>query len=618
MKVCKILVTFITLTILSINHQVLSAGAFESGNYRNLFTELGIEQDQAAVTNAMQAAYDFYFNTGDYNTERLYYNASAPGQPKQAYIRTADSLDQSGNIRPDIRSEGMSYGMMITVQMDDQDKFDALWRFTKNHMLNMSGPYEGYFAWQVKAPPLDAVSQATHTNWWEKLDEAPAPDGEEYFAMSLMFAAHRWGNDGDFHYFNEAKSILDDALNRNVRFNSALGVNVGPLVDARAKQWVFTPNGTAFTDPSYHLPAFYKLWAMWDTANSARWNEMITISRDFLHRADDPVTGLFSEYTEFNGTPKTTSFNERSHIAAFDQMRTIHNVAFDWAWFEEDNRAVELANRVLGFYNYKKNDESAHPSGYGSVYRLGGGDYVNLNGDNETRRHRMQAHVAMNAVAALAADTSRAYVKPFVEDLWNQNKPVNLPNGKYRYYNGMLHMLGMLHVSGTFKVYEPNQNNGSDNNNGNGSTTTPTDNNSPQSGSHYAIKTGPISCIDLGGEITSNGANVVSKTCNYHLQQHWTFISVENGFHQIRNRQSQKSLDNGGSNIQQYQYWAGANQKFKVVSLSNGKLQLKPSQHQGLNQCLDLASDNVNGGNIQISSCSNTDLNQQFELIQMD
>ena len=53
----------------------------------------------------------------------------------------------------------------------------------------------------------------------------------------------------------------------------------------------------------------------------------------------------------------------------------------------------------------------------------------------------------MAAVAALAADSGKG--KPFVQALWN----MQIPSGNWRYYDGMLYMLGLLHVSGNFKIY---------------------------------------------------------------------------------------------------------------------------------------------------------------------
>ena len=55
----------------------------------------------------------------------------------------------------------------------------------------------------------------------------------------------------------------------------------------------------------------------------------------------------------------------------------------------------------------------------------------------------------MNAVAALAAPPPRA--KQFVEEFWN----APIPTGQYRYYDGMLYLLGLLHCSGEFHIWNP-------------------------------------------------------------------------------------------------------------------------------------------------------------------
>jgi oligosaccharide reducing-end xylanase len=55
----------------------------------------------------------------------------------------------------------------------------------------------------------------------------------------------------------------------------------------------------------------------------------------------------------------------------------------------------------------------------------------------------------MAAAAGLAADPGVA--RPFVEKLWDS--PV--PSGHYRYYNGLLYMMGLLETGGRFRIYFP-------------------------------------------------------------------------------------------------------------------------------------------------------------------
>lgn len=128
--------------------------------------------------------------------QRLYY----PVGGDQAYIADV------GN--GDVRSEGMSYGLMLAVQLDKRTEFDRLWRWVKTHMYHAEGPRHGYFAWQCRF-------DGTH------IDPGSASDGEEWFAMTLLFAANRWGAaPGDIDYAAEAQSILD-AMRRSDRDGQA-------------------------------------------------------------------------------------------------------------------------------------------------------------------------------------------------------------------------------------------------------------------------------------------------------------------------------------------------------------------------------------------------------------
>jgi oligosaccharide reducing-end xylanase len=55
--------------------------------------------------------------------------------------------------------------------------------------------------------------------------------------------------------------------------------------------------------------------------------------------------------------------------------------------------------------------------------------------------------VSMNAVASLAATHPRA--KQFAEELWK----LSVPEGRYRYYDGMLYLMTLLHCSGEFGIW---------------------------------------------------------------------------------------------------------------------------------------------------------------------
>jgi oligosaccharide reducing-end xylanase len=110
------------------------------------------------------------------------------------------------------------------------------------------------------------------------------------------------------------------------------------------------------------------------------------------------------------------------------------NVAVDYAWFAADEWEVEQCDRLLDFF-YGQGISS-----YGNQYTLDGEPLCN--------DHSLGL-VAMNAVAALAATTDKT--SDFVQELWDASPPA----GKWRYYDGMLYMLALLHASGNFRIYPP-------------------------------------------------------------------------------------------------------------------------------------------------------------------
>ena len=57
-----------------------------------------------------------------------------------------------------------------------------------------------------------------------------------------------------------------------------------------------------------------------------------------------------------------------------------------------------------------------------------------------------------NGVGVFAlASGNDALAKEYVQKLWNTNPP----SGTWRYYNGMVYLLSMLHASGDFKIFKP-------------------------------------------------------------------------------------------------------------------------------------------------------------------
>jgi endo-1,4-beta-D-glucanase Y len=253
--------------------------------------------------------------------------------------------------------------------------------------------------------------------------------------MALFFASHRWGDgEGIFNYSFEANEILRHCMRR-----SDAGGGVTNLFNSTQKQITFVPygNSAGFTDPSYHLPAFYQLWSYWasDLSRRSFWAECASKSRQMFPLFANATTGLMPDYAEFDGT----AHNEDDHRHfQYDAWRCIMNVAMDYAWFKADEGEVALVNKIHNFFE----NQGIHS--YGSLYQLTG-EVLNNNNDHSS------GLVACNATGSLASNQSVAW--DFINDFYN----ISFPSGTYRYYDGMLYFLNYLHLSGNFKIYKPNQ-----------------------------------------------------------------------------------------------------------------------------------------------------------------
>ncbi|ALS99884.1 glycosyl hydrolase family 8 [Lacimicrobium alkaliphilum] len=396
-----------------------TAGAI-SGNYPNLFAGAGYSQ--ADIDNKIASAFTQLFY-GDRDTQRVYYQDGHNSHGPKAYIEDINNQD--------VRSEGMSYGMMIAVQLDKQQEFNALWNWAVSHTYqdDPSHPAYGYFAWSVR--PDGTI-----------IDPMPAPDGEEYFATALYFASVRWGDgEGIFNYQAQADNLLTHMRHREIITGTTIKgqQSATNLFHPEYAMVRFTPDlaHSEHTDASYHLPAFYEVWArVGPKADRAFWKRAAHASRDYFSLAAHPKTGLTPDYGNFDGSPWAAPWRPESKDFRFDAWRTAMNWSFDWSWWRQDPRARQLSDRLQAFFASEGLDN------YVSQYSLDGKKLDNA---------QTTGLVAMNAVASLAA--TRPVAEDFVHALWQQS----IPAGRHRYYDGMLYMMALLHVSGQYQAWLPTQ-----------------------------------------------------------------------------------------------------------------------------------------------------------------
>lgn len=385
-------------------------GAFDTKEYRNLFLESGKSEQE--IEDRLQEIWNTFFYGSE--EERIYH----PVGEDMGY------LEDTGN--HDARTEGMSYGMMICVQLDKKEEFDRIWKWAYTYMFQKSGSNEGYFAWSCA---LDGSKNA----------EGAAPDGEEYFAMALFFASHRWGDgEGIYCYSEHAKAILRAGLHKGEN-----GRPGRPMWNRDNKQILFVP-GIDFTDPSYHLPHFYELFALWaDEEDRPFWREAAAVSRRYLRSACHPITGMNAEYAEFDGSPMSRPLpwsNDRHDWFYSDAYRTVANIGLDYFWFGVDEGQADAAVRLQHFLG--KQEEPY------KIYEVDGTCLE----ENALHPVGMLATTAQGALAVIGRSKDKQALQTawmWVERFWQEP----LRKGERRYYDNCLYFFAFLALSGKYKIW---------------------------------------------------------------------------------------------------------------------------------------------------------------------
>ena len=393
-------------------------GGMQTGRYRNYFAEMGYSSEDIdrRVNDVFQ---EVFFG------------------PNRVYFEVGDSLGYISDLKNhDVRTEGMSYGMMIAVEMNRKDIFDRLWRWAQRYMLIRQGPMAGYYAWSCK-------TDGTHNA------EGPASDGELYMITSLIFASNRWGNHSGIDYLAEAQRLLRLAREGNTKNGEHA------LINAKHRLITFTPGGfgARFTDPSYHVPAFYEVWARWAADGHADYYRACAdSSRQFLHRCVNPSTALSPDFTTYDGRPLTLPGNQPmkgNRDFRYDSWRVPMNIALDYSWACADSTwQRHYANTLQDFFFNKGLDA------YIDQYRTDGMPAENpyQGGGKPGLRHSVGL-VSTLAAASLAADHAKA--RDFAARLW-QSTNTPFADGYFdAYYDGLLRLFAFLHLSGKYRIIAP-------------------------------------------------------------------------------------------------------------------------------------------------------------------
>lgn len=391
-------------------------GAYKTGKYRNIFLEAGYKQ--ADIDAKLKKAYYDLFEG-----------------PNRVYFEVGDSMAYVSDLKNhDCRTEGLSYGMMVAVQLNKKEVFDRLWRWTKKYMQHQGGPRDAYFAWSVDNKTFKQNSPGS------------ASDGELYFVTDLLFASNRWGNDTGIDYYAEARRILDAMWKKD----GTAGVT--NVINTEHKQITFVPDrgGYNWTDPSYHLPAFFEVWAEYaKDGHEQFYRDCADTARVYLHRACNRPNALNSDYAEFSGAPR--NFWKMKPAFRYDSWRVPMNIAMDYSWYDKDQAwQQDYCRRFQNFLFCQGIDtfkDQFMLDGSLPVQEeiLGAGGFQKL-------RHSLGL-VATSAAASIMGTQAKSW--QFVDAVWNAKLEPYSDGYFDPYFDGLLYLFSLMHLSGNYRIITP-------------------------------------------------------------------------------------------------------------------------------------------------------------------
>jgi endo-1,4-beta-D-glucanase Y len=230
----------------------------------------------------------------------------------------------SGTVIDSTVSEGIGYGMLLAVYMNDQELFDNLWKYEQLHVNE-----NGLMHWEID-PQGNVIGSGA------------ASDGDEDMAWALVMADRLWSGGGslDDTYLNIAIDLIDRIWQHEVAHDRGYMLKPGD-------QW----GDQDITNISYFAPAYYRVFA--EVTGNDDWNQVVDSSYRIIEaslneQSGNADNGLVPAWCDSNGTPVEAFAGAPTHFQN-DSTRTPFRVGQDYCYFGEP-RAKAYLQKISSFY----------------------------------------------------------------------------------------------------------------------------------------------------------------------------------------------------------------------------------------------------------------------------
>jgi endo-1,4-beta-D-glucanase Y len=326
-------------------------------------------------------------------------------------------------IRPenqnDTVSEGIAYGMLIAVNMNDRTLFDSLYGTWKANATAGS-----LMTWCLGSGG-GSVGTACSAQ-----GGGSATDADEDAAYALLMAGKVWGG----AYNVAAVTMINDIWINDIDGAATKlpkgGSNYGsPTNDV--------------TNPSYFAPSFYRKFATVDSGHD--WAGVATASLNAVNGAISGSNGLIPAWCNSSCTTPGTNGGANDGDYQYDSHRIPMRIGMDYC-YNGTAAAQTYTKKTTSFFG------TAAANGIGYVqdmYQTNGGPVSNTAPNSASI-------LGTAAVGAMAAGTNAAFVNAAYQAVFDTitrgtMAPVD-PAGKtdYSYYNATVGLLTALIMTGNF------------------------------------------------------------------------------------------------------------------------------------------------------------------------
>lgn len=312
-------------------------------------------------------------------------------------------------------SEGIAYGMILSVAMGDQALFDNFWKYSRQPSYLTGG---GLMHWKILPSGMVAPD-----------GQGAATDADEDMAWALILADKKWGGRGSLEddYLNEAKAQIQRIWDHEIDHDR------GDLLLA-GDSW----GETVVFNPSYFAPNQYRLFGV-VSGNVEGWTRVIDTGYDYLlgtltEALGNAQNGLVPAWGLNDGQPATPWAGAPTHYQ-YDSARVPFRIGQDYCEFGEP-RAKTYLDKSSAFF-----------AAIGASNILDGYD---LNGTPRPENPTAQSALFVGA-AAVGAMSDMRY-RAFVDEAYNLLVTKEMFPPSY-YYNMSWQVFSLLMMTGNLFDY---------------------------------------------------------------------------------------------------------------------------------------------------------------------